>query len=389
MTGALAGELLCWPRVKKPLIVLLVVALGLPLAHLAYDRLWPPRVDTSGEAWRHRMDALARARVFAGDPPAVADLDLARNVRASAPFEPGAFHECRYEPDDTSGTTPKFDCRLPTGEVIKVKYGINPEIPGEVAATRLLAAMGFGADYMSIAERVRCYGCPRSPFRSRQIAEWFFVAGLLDRFLDYGSYADFARPAVEQKLEWRAVEVDEAKGFGWYELPHVDASRGGAGRAELDAFRLMAVFLAHWDNKASNQRIVCVGERGKDGPEPCASPLLMIQDAGATFGPRKVDHQGWSGARIWRDAAGCTVSMAALPYGGATFTDVEISEEGRKLLADRLGALTREQITALFRSSNFPDAETGRPGAADVSPWVETFQRKVGEITSRRCASAG
>ena len=371
---------------KKPLIVLIVVALGLPLAHLSYDRLRPPRVDTEGEGWRHRLDALARARVFVDDPPAIERLDLAHDVRAFAPFEPGASIECRYEPDETSGTTPKFDCRLPTGEVIKVKYGVNPEIPGEVAATRLLAAMGFGADYMSIAERVRCYGCPRSPYRSRQVAEWFFVAGVLDRFLDYGKYADFARAAVERKLEWRAVEVDEAEGFGWYELPLVDASRGGAGRADLDAFRLMAVFLAHWDNKSSNQRIVCVGDRGRDGPAPCASPLLMIQDAGATFGPRKVDHRGWAGAPIWRDAEGCAVSMSTMPYGGATFADVEISEEGRKLLADRLGALTREQITTLFRSSNFPDAVTGRPGAADVSPWVETFQRKVAEIASRTCA---
>lgn len=373
---------------KKPLIALIVVALGLPLAHLSYDRLRRPRVDTSSEAWQHRLDALARARVFAGDPPAVEQLDFARNVRATAPFEPGANLECRYEPDETSGTTPKFDCRLPSGEVIKVKYGINPEIPGEVAATRLLAAMGFAADYMSIAERVRCYGCPRSPYRSRQVAEWFFAAGVLDRFLDYSKYADFARPAVERKLEWRAVEVDEAEGFGWYELPLVDASRGGASRAELDAFRLMAVFLAHWDNKTSNQRIVCVGETGKDGPAPCASPLLMIQDAGATFGPRKVDHQGWAGAAIWRDAEGCAVSMSSMPYAGATFVDAEISEEGRALLAARLGALTEAQITALFRSSNFPDAETGRPGATDVSPWVETFQRKVAAITGRSCPPA-
>ena len=49
-------------------------------------------------------------------------------------------------------------------------------------------------------------------------------------------------------------------------------------------------------------------------------------------------------------------------------------------------ALTEAEITALFRSSNFPDAVTGRPGAADVSPWVRTFQRKVREITTRVCA---
>ena len=370
---------------KKALFALVAVAFGLPLGHLAHDRLRTPRVDMTTEVWRHRMHAMARARVFMPAPPSGAGLDPG-GFSGAAPSGAGDTLECRYEPDETSGTTPKFHCRLPSGEIVKVKYGINPEIPGEVAATRLLAALGFGADHMSVAVRVRCYGCPRSPYRSRQVAEWFFVAGLLDRFLDYTEYADFARPAVERKLPWRAVEVDEAQGFGFYELPLVDASRGGATSAELDAFRLMAVFLAHWDNKASNQRIVCLGDKGPDGPEPCASPLLMIQDAGATYGPRKVNHDGWEDAPIWRDDEGCTVSMADMPFGGATFTDAGISEAGRRLLAEKLSGLTEADITALFRSSNFPDADTGEPGAPDVSQWVRTFQRKVREITSRVCA---
>ena len=372
--GRLACELLCWMAVKKALIALVALATLLPVGHMAYDRYHVPEVPVGSEGWRLRAETLARARVFVQD---AASPDM--------PSAEGADIECRYEPKATTGTTPKFDCRLDDGTVVKVKYGINPEIPGEVAATRLLTAMGFPADHMSIVRRVRCYGCPRSPYRSRQVAEWFFVAGVLDHFLDYGEYADFANAAVERKFDARSFEVDGHEGWGFYELAAVDPARGGASRAEVDALRLMAVFLAHWDNKTTNQRLICLGEHGDDSAEPCATPVLMLQDLGATFGPKKVDYLGWKHAPIWRDAEGCAVSMTHLPYRGATFQDVEISEEGRALLAARLAAYDNVAIANLFLSSNFPDAETGRVGAANVQPWVDVFMEKAAAIRGRSC----
>lgn len=342
---------------------------------MANERYNVPEAPVGSAAWNLRADTIARARVFL---PGTPDTDM--------PSAIGPDLECRYEPKDTTGTTPKFDCRLADGSVVKVKYGINPEIPGEVAATRLLSAMGLAADQMSIVRRLRCYGCPRSPYRSRQVAEWFFVAGLLDRFLDYGEYVDFANAAVERKFAARAFEVDAHEGWGFYELAAVDSSRGGASRAEIDALRLIAVFLAHWDNKAPNQRLICLGDRGADSAEPCEKPLLMLQDLGATFGPKKVDYLGWKHAPIWRDAQGCTATMSALPYRGATFADVEISEAGRQLAAAKLGALDAAALTNLFLSSNFPDAETGRVGTANVQPWVGVYQEKLAAITNRSCA---
>src|SRR5687768_156875 len=152
---ALARELLCWPVVKKGLLALLAVAVTLPIGHLAYDRYHVPEAPVGTEAWRLRADTLARARVFVPDAPA----------RIVHPPSGGPDIECRYDPETTSGTTPKFDCILATGDTVKVKYGVNPEIAGEVAATSLLKALGFGADHVSIVRRVRCYGCPRSPYR--------------------------------------------------------------------------------------------------------------------------------------------------------------------------------------------------------------------------------
>ena len=359
---------------KKALLALAAIVVLLPIGHLANDRYNLPEAPTDSEGWRRRADALTRAKVFLRDSP-----------ESEMPSAAGADIDCRYEPKPTSGTTPKFDCRLPDGTLVKVKYGINPEIPGEVAATRLLTALGFAADHMSIVRRVRCYGCPRSPYRSRQIAEWFFVAGVLDHFLDYNQYADFANAAVERKFEARAFETGEHQGWGFYELGAIDPARGGATRAEVDALRLMAVFLAHWDNKATNQRLVCLGDTSEDGDAPCDRPVVMMQDLGATFGPKKVDDLGWKQTPLWRDAEGCMLSMTHLPYRGATFQDVAVSEEGRMLLAARLDAYDDVALANFFLSSNFPDAATGQVGTTNVQPWVDVFREKVAALKGRSC----
>ena len=362
---------------KKALLALAAIVVLFPIGHMANDRYNVPSPPVGTDGWNRRAEALARARVFIRDAPS---LDM--------PSATGADVECRYEPKTTTGTTPKFDCRMADGTLVKVKYGLNPEIPGEVAATRLLTALGFAADHMTISRRVRCYGCPRSPYRSRQIAEWFFVAGILDKLLDYGEYADFAYAAVERKYDARAVEVGEHQGWAFHELDAVDASRGGASRADVDALRLMAVFLAHWDNKTTNQRLVCVGDRGEDGDGPCAQPLLMLQDLGATFGPKKVDYIGWKNSPIWRDPQGCVISMSHLPYRGATFSDVEISEEGRALLAAKLAPYDSRAIANLLLSSHFPDPDTGQLGGTNVQPWVDAFQEKAAAIRNRSCSQS-
>ena len=56
-------------------------------------------------------------------------------------------------------------------ELIKVKYhppnDLNNEVYGEVLGSRLLWALGFGADRMYPVEKVRCYGCSADPFEKR------------------------------------------------------------------------------------------------------------------------------------------------------------------------------------------------------------------------------
>jgi hypothetical protein len=318
--------------------------------------------------WAARNAALTRAKIFREQHVDASTFDFAVDPNR-AHVDP-ALTVCRYKPDAVSGTTPKFDCELPSGEKIKVKYGWTKEIPSEIAATRLLHALGFGADHVSRVETVRCYGCPFQPFHTRGLIEMLHLEGYFDKRINYSSYRDFKQVSVERNLEGEAIEVGHERGWAFYELGKIDPARGGASRAEIDALRLMAVFLHHWDNKSSNQRLTCVDAKTAD----CAHPLAMIQDVGSEFGPKKAELSNWKSKPVWfGDQAKCQVSMKGMPYNGGTFEDVQISEGGRKLLADRLRQLSQKQIETLFTTA----------GLEDVPAWTAAFQDRVRQIVER------
>ena len=69
-------------------------------------------------------------------------------------------------------------------------------------------------------------------------------------------YTDFTWVALERKFPAPAIETATRSGWAWWE-PRTRTRRAG----EVDALRLLAVFLAHWDNKAENQRLVCLDDR--------------------------------------------------------------------------------------------------------------------------------
>ncbi|HYN07667.1 MAG TPA: hypothetical protein VES67_09775 [Vicinamibacterales bacterium] len=371
---------------QRALLLVLVVILCVPPVRFVVLRATERDVDRTTPQWRAREEILSRARVFAGDPLPIASLDLSRVPGETQPLDSGATVSCQYVPKPTSGTTSKFDCRLENGEIVKVKYGHSRERQGEIAATRLLAALGFGADRVTFVNRVRCFGCPASPFKMRKIAEEFMATKLMDLMINYKSPRDFDAVSVERKLEGRAVEVGTFEGWDWRELTLVDAAKGGASPAELDALRLIAIFLGHWDNKSTNQRLVCLAETDAMAEEStCRHPLLMLQDLGATFGPTKVNYEAWTARPIWEDERTCLVHMKSMPYAGILFPPAVISEAGRALLADRLTQLSAGQIHALFAAARFPDPVTDKEPAADLTPWVRTFQDKVRQIAERRC----
>jgi hypothetical protein len=287
---------------------------------------------------------------------------------------------CRYLADEPSGTSPKFNCVLDGGEIVKVKYGRNSEIHAEAAATTLLSLLGYPADDVRVVRRVRCYGCPRFPFLATQLLSIAHVPALLGPHGYDDGYTDFEWVAVERRFDAPAIETIETKGWAWYELQSSQAPR-----TELDALRLLAVFLAHWDNKSENQRLVCLDTPPAQPDQPCARPLLMIQDLGATFGPTKVNIAAWRDMPVWADRATCAVSMKPLPYQGATFPDARISEAGRAQLAQALSALSTDQIKGLFADARFPEYQSATDDDRDLEAWTSAFKYRLNQIASASC----
>jgi hypothetical protein len=338
-----------------------------------------PDWQLSGRDAERRRTAMLRRAQFR-----VATDELAQLTADRAPFPTLVAHaqSCRFVNDPPSGTTAKFNCVLDGGTLIKVKYGRNPEIQGEVAGTRLLRLMGFPADDVEIVPRLRCYGCPRDPFVTVVAGAWTYTRELLGPSgFDHG-YTDFEWVSIERKFPAPAIETDLTKGWAWWELRDSNYDR-----ANLDALRLLAVFMAHWDNKSENQRLVCLDVPVPDPSTDCHRPLAMIQDLGATFGPTKVNIGTWPAVPIWADRDSCRVSMTTLPWKGGTFPDVQITEAGRRLLADRLEALTDEDVRHLFTAARFPQFQTATDDEHDLQEWTTAFRDRARQILEVTCPS--
>jgi hypothetical protein len=322
----------------------------------------PALVLEGPDAAARRLELLRRAAVYANVP----------GVRTPQTD----YVECLFLKAEPSGTSAKFDCVLDGGEVVKVKYSRNPEIHAEAAATRLVSALGLAADHVALVARLRCYGCPRYPFLATQLLWLASADTVLGPHGLGGGYTDFDWVAVERKLDAPAIELPDVKGFAWFEL-----QEGAAPRADVDALRLLAVFLAHWDNKSENQRLVCLDDEVR-GRSTCERPLLMMQDLGATFGPTKVNLARWADLPVWTNPRTCEVSMGHLPWNGGTFPPTRISEEGRLLLARKLAALDDADVRRLFRDARFPEFYAGTDNAEDLRAWTAAFGHRVHQIVT-------
>ena len=345
-----------------------------------------------------RASLIARAQVWT--PTDVGAMDVRRGPRGDGAFAPGTTIRCDYKEQPLNGRSPKFACATPSGDDLKVKHGeANGEVHGEVAATRLLWALGFGADRM-YPVRVVCRGCPDSIGVA--------TARPNERLVD---------PAVvERKMPGRELTLGDQAGWSWLELDLIDEEAGGAAKEQRDALKLLAVFLQHTDSKPEQQRLVCVGEGddAKDGA-PCERPFMLINDVGLTFGraslanlnlTSSVNLPGWAQTPVWKEGAACAGNLPRSFTG--TLKDPVISEDGRRFLADRLMQLSDVQIRTLFEAARVDvrSVDVRRPGPVDVrrpglafqtrrdeqpdrdpsiDDWVRTFKTKRMDIVDRRC----
>jgi hypothetical protein len=324
-----------------------------------------------------RLAAIRRAQVWsATDVPA---MDIRTGPTGPGSFMPNETVSCDYVVKRSSGSSPKFECAISPDDEVKVKYGQdNAEVFGEVASTRLLWALGFGADRM-YPVRVICHGCP---------------SGLGGAHQEPGNGTLFEYAAIERKMAGKEMDTAHITGWAWPELDLVDPKEGGASRAERDALKLVAVIIQHTDSKAEQQRLVCLSARKAitDNGQECPETFMMVNDLGQTFGHANiynrnavsVNYSEWSHTPVWKDPARCVGNLARSLTG--TLIDPPISEEGRKFLAGLLAQLTDRQLHDLFAVSRFAE-RTGNGQAGTVDEWVAAFKAKRAEIVNHTCPS--
>jgi hypothetical protein len=203
--------------------------------------------------------------------------------------------------------------------------------------------------------------------------------------------------AVIEREGGTAIETPGYEGWAWPELDKLGMKAGGATRAQIDALKLLAVFIQHSDTKPDQQEIVCDDSaRGKDakGNQTCTSAWLVIKDLGATFGKAtrlntsKMNLADWDSAGIWKDER-CTGDLPRSLTG--SLDNPKISEAGRSFLAQRLNQLSDKQIRDLFTVSNVVkrgetiEGADGKKRPVTVADWVRVFKRKRSEIVSAHC----
>jgi hypothetical protein len=337
--------------------------------------------DTTSE---QRNAALASARVWSQPAVPIGSADLSVNTPGPGGFDPNRDVECTFSLEPISGMTPKFMCTLPDGDTVKVKYGEavpNGEVPAEITATRLLTALGFPTDRMNRVRSVKCRGCPPLPQQALKCLEKGEPAAVCLQGAAPDRVVTFQQSLIERSLEGKKIEATKDQGWSWYELDKIDAKAGGSSRAEVDALRLMAVLLAHWDNKGPNQKLLCPeGQSRADGT--CRAPMAIIGDLGATFGPNRVDLVSWTKVPMWVDPAACRVSMKGLPFDGATFPDLQISEGGRQFALKLLRQLTPQQLNILFEASGLTAFPHIAAAAKEPQNWTAAFLAKVEQMAS-------
>lgn len=317
-----------------------------------------------------RREAFRRAAVW--QESNIESIDVRRG-----PGGPGALPflatvTCDYSEQALRGHSQKFAC-LAGHDLLRVKFGAtNGEVYGEVAATRLLWTLGFGADRM-YPVRVICRGCP-SAFGGA------VVSG--GRMFD---------PAViERPMAGAAFEDDD--GWAWPDLDDIDERAGGAPHAQRDGLKLLAAFLQHTDNKREQQRLRCVDEPRRQHPQHCARPFLMLDDLGLTFGTANLANlnalgganlDAWRRTPVWTNLPGCVANLS--PSFTGTMSYPRISEEGRAFLANLLGRLSQRQIRELFEVSRVDQRDRSGQSLTSIEDWVRVFDEKRHAIADRRC----
>ncbi len=347
---------------RIPLAAVLAVALSCAPVHTPATDKKPAEHLTSAA----RLDDIKRATVWKRTD--VASMDLRAGPQGKGALPPFAAVSCDYVEKRNDGT-PKFTCALAPDDQVKIKYGTeNAEVYGEVAASRLLWALGFGADRW-YPVTVTCHRCPDDPHRDAHPTDRDVV---------------FDIASLERPLSGKVIETYDDQGWSWSDLDRVSEEAGGAPAAQRDALKLLVVMLQHTDSKPQQQRLICPDAKQMAS---CPSPLMYVHDVGLTFGKASlwnrqpvsgVNFEHWTNAPVWMDRKKCVGNLPKSASG--SLDDPVIHEPGRKFLAGLLAELTDAQLRDLFDVARFPTISH-----VSADEWVSAFKAKRDQIANVTC----
>jgi hypothetical protein len=421
-TPALKTELFSTrPKLRRlPLLTLVLVCALAPLvcaqvADTSGTKDADPKVEKVFYSAKDRLEAMHAASLFM--PKAVGDADLMEGPKQNKKqfqlhFDDKVICDFATPGVKMGGKTPKFECKITrvesaNGQVqtlneqmdeepVKVKFGADDnEVYAEIAATRLMWALGFYADSW-FPVRVECHNCPEDPVSgSGSAATRMFDPATIVR--KYPGHKMYEVGNEEQGWSWK--ELDEANGQPTY---------------QRDGLKLLAAFMKHSDNKPPQQRLVCdkvqVNQKTQPFTTACEQPVMLVQDVGATFGEggwftsntsAKMNLQAWSNTKLWDQVGGegapkqCQAVLRSSLTAHDGLSNPTISEEGRRFDANLMCQLSDHQIEDLFKASRAAQMpqyhnhdgsfKAGVDEPSVIRQWVEAFKQKREELAKGRC----
>ncbi len=400
---------------KFETFVLLMVVLGqLSCTHISRVPASedPKKEDSNLVSAVVRLEAIKKAAIVEMHPTPVGDVDIIsgpeQNAKHKNNFQFNDRVYCRYKGTMPNGKTPKFKCvvekierdvlksngskyteyvTVEPNDEVKVKFRPNgkdnKEIYAEAAATRLFWALGFFADTIYPVQLI-CLDCPQDPTQK---------ANDMNPIM---SEHNWGPATIERKYPGEEIQEKEDQGWSWLEFANLNQN----SRATKDALALLAAFVAHGDNKASQQRLVCsdsdINIAKKEKINGCNEPKMFIQDLGATFGgagkttngnTAKMNLSHWLNKpeeTIWAKAEKCKARLGKSMAADDGLSDPVISEEGRRYLAERMCQLSRKQIEDIFKVSRVERSIENDPESKSIKKWVEAFLLKRNQIVSNQ-----
>lgn len=191
----------------------------------------------------------SEAPVLWQDPTDISVRDLRFGAGSEKRAPSGAVFQ--FVKEDLSGTNPKIIATDESGSKWKIKLGA--EAQPEVAASRLVWAVGYFANENYFLPELQINGLPAHLRRGR-------------KFVSAGGAVHNARLQRINKSE------DKEGNWAWKEDPFT-------GTRELNGLRVLMALINNWDLKDINNKIVV--EKAAGTPRE----IYYVSDLGASFGP--------------------------------------------------------------------------------------------------------